>query len=139
MNFVAISGNVVANPEARTTQSGVSISTFRVAVQRRFKNAAGEREADFLTVVAWRGTADFCNKYVQKGSKVAVTGNIQVRSYDAQDGSKRWVTEIMAETVETLNRVDGGEQKPAKAEQTKGKTLEEQGFTEVDDMGELPF
>lgn len=108
MNSVVISGNVVANPEARTTQSGVPVSTFRVAVQRRFKNAQGQHDADFLTVVAWRSTADFCNKYIQKGSKVIVEGSIRTRSYDAQDGSKRWATEIMADQVESLNRVENG-------------------------------
>lgn len=139
MNSVVISGNVVANPEARTTQSGVSVSTFRVAVQRRFKNAQGQHDADFLTVVAWRGTADFCNKYIQKGSKVIVEGSIQTRSYDAQDGSKRWVTEIMADQVESLNRVEnGGQSAPAKP-QSAPKQSPNEGFVEVDDDSELPF
>lgn len=102
MNKVIITGNLTRDPEARTTQSGVSQSTFDVAVQRRFKGQDGKREADFLTVVAWRQTADFCNKYLQKGRKVAVEGSIQKRSYKAQDGTTRYVTEIIADSVEAL-------------------------------------
>ena len=103
MNKVIITGNLANDPEAHTTQSGIARSTFRVAVQRRFANAQGQREADFLTVVAWRQTADFCNRYLSKGRKVAVTGSVQTRSYTAQDGSKRYVTEIIADNVETLD------------------------------------
>lgn len=102
MNKVILIGNLANDPEARTTQSGVSQSTFRLAVQRKYANAQGVREADFLTVVAWRSTADFCNAYLTKGRKIAVEGSIQTRSYDAQDGSKRYVTEIIAAGVEAL-------------------------------------
>ena len=102
MNNVIIIGNLTAKPEAYTTQGGVSRSTFRVAVRRRFANANGQHESDFFTVVAWRGCADYCNKYLDKGHKVAVEGTLQARQYDAQDGSKRTVTEIIAENVESL-------------------------------------
>lgn len=129
-----ITGNLARDPEARTTQSGVSTSTFTVAVQRRFKNADGKHDADFLTVVAWRQTADFCNKYLSKGRKVAVTGSVQTRSYTAQDGSKRYVTEIIADHVETL---DKREDKP-KDEQPAQEQPDPSQFTEVDD-NELPF
>ena len=102
MNKVILIGNLANDPEAFTTQSGISRSTFRIAVQRRFANAQGVREADFFTVVAWRQTADFCNRYLSKGRRVAVEGSVQNRSYDAQDGSKRYVTEIIADSVEAL-------------------------------------
>ena len=102
MNKVILIGNLANDPEARTTQSGISQSTFRIAVQRRFANAQGVREADFFTVIAWRQTADFCNRYLSKGRKVAVEGSVQNRSYDAQDGSKRYVTEIIADNVDAL-------------------------------------
>ena len=141
MNYVAIIGNIVADPEAHTTQGGVSRSTFRVAVQRRFRNSNGDREADFLTVVAWRQTADFCNKYLSKGSKVAVEGSIQTRSYDAQDGSKRHVTEIIASNVESLSRNDRPQDGASSASTTpyNGPVADNSGFTEVDDGDELPF
>ena len=102
MNKVILIGNLTRDPEAFTTQSGVSRSTFTVAVQRRFANAQGVREADFIPVVAWRQSADFVNRYLTKGSKVAVEGSMQVRSYDAQDGSKRYVTEVIADSVESV-------------------------------------
>lgn len=112
MNRVIITGNIVRNPEGRTTQSGIAQSTFDVAVQRRVKNADGKREADFLTVVAWRQNAEFCNKFLHKGSRVAVEGTIQKRNYTAQDGSKRYVTEIIAERVESMtqHKTDGLEE-----------------------------
>ena len=135
MNKVIIIGNLANDPEAFTTQSGISRSTFRVAVQRRFTNAQGVREADFLPVVAWRQTAEFCKRYLTKGRKVAVEGSLQTRSYDAQDGSKRYVTEIIADSVETLDKRQEGEQRPADAppQQPRGGD-----FTEVED-DDLPF
>lgn len=145
MNIVIITGNIASDVEAYTTQSGVSRSSFRVAVQRRFRNANGEREADFLNVVAWRSTADFCNKYLKKGSKVAVEGSIQTRSYDAQDGSKRYVTEIIAENVESLSRPDDGNGKPQSPKPANRQATSPapsgmpDGFVPVDDGDELPF
>ena len=143
MNKVILIGNLANDPEAFTTQSGISRSTFRIAVQRRFANAQGVREADFLTVVAWRQTADFCNRYLSKGRKVAVEGSIQTRSYDAQDGSKRYVTEIIADSIEAVGSrgeeggarpMDNGPTPPPAAPAVPSAN----DFTEVDD-DELPF
>lgn len=92
MNKVILIGNVANDPESRTTASGIAQCSFRLAVQRRFANASGVREADFLPVVCWRQTAEFAAKYLLKGRRVAVEGSIQTRSYDAQDGTKRHVT-----------------------------------------------
>lgn len=142
MNKVILIGNLANDPEAFTTQSGVSRSTFRIAVQRRFANAQGVREADFLTVVAWRQNADFCNRYLTKGRKVAVEGSIQTRSYDAQDGSKRYVTEIIADSVEALgSREEGGaprqrDEGPTPPPAAPAPAMND--FTEIDD-DELPF
>ena len=142
MNKVILIGNLANDPEAFTTQSGVSRSTFRIAVQRRFANAQGVREADFLTVVAWRQSADFCNRFLTKGSKVAVEGSIQNRSYDAQDGSKRYVTEIIADNIEALGgREEGGQPRsrdngPTPPPANPAPSMND--FTEVDD-DELPF
>lgn len=135
MNKVILIGNLASDPEAFETQSGIARSTFRLAVQRKYQNAEGRRDADFLTIVAWRGTADFCNSYLVKGRKVAVEGSIQVRSYDAQDGSKRWMTEIIADSVEALGRArseDPGPEEPPARPGDSGQ------FEEVDDE-ELPF
>lgn len=108
MNKVILTGNLTRDVELATTQSGISVARFTIAVQRRFANADGEREADFINIVVWRGQAENCNKYLQKGSKCAVVGSLQTRSYDADDGSKRYVTEVVAESVEFIgNKKDG--------------------------------
>jgi len=146
MNKVILIGNLANDPEARTTQSGISQSTFRLAVQRRFTNAQGVREADFFTIIAWRQTADFCNRYLAKGRKIAVEGSIQNRSYDAQDGSKRYVTEIIADNVEFVGSRDengGGMRRdtrdPGPTPPPAAPANNAPGdFTEVDD-DELPF
>ena len=142
MNKVILIGNLANDPEGFTTQSGISRSTFRLAVQRKYTNQQGVREADFLTIVAWRAAADFCNRYLTKGRKVAVEGSIQTRSYDAQDGTKRYVTEIIADSVEALGGKaegnaggGGGHAAPAPA---PPPTPDMNGFTEVED-DELPF
>ena len=133
MNKVILIGNLASDPESRTTQSGIAQCSFRLAVQRRFKGANGERETDFLPVVCWRQTAEFAQRYLAKGRKVAVEGSIQTRSYDAQDGSKRYVTEIIADSVEAV----GGREESAQGMQKPAQNHQSE-FTEVDD-DELPF
>ena len=109
MNKVILIGNLTKDPELATTNSGISVCRFTLAVTRNFANSEGEREADFLDIIVWRGQAENCHKYLRKGSKCAVVGSIQKRSYDAQDGTKRYVTEIIAESVEFLNSRNSGE------------------------------
>ena len=89
MNKVILIGNLANDPEARTTQSGISQSRFTIAVNRRFANQQGVREADFIPVVAWRQNADFCNRYLSKGRRVAVEGSIQVRPWASGNEIKR--------------------------------------------------
>ena len=129
-------GNLAADVESRTTQSGIAQANFRMAVQRRFANQQGQREADFFQVVCWRGTAEFAARYLAKGRKVAVEGSLQTRSYDAQDGSKRFVTEVIADSVEFCDSKPEG--KAAAPAQAPAASVEGNGFTEVDD-DELPF
>jgi len=138
MNRVILIGHLANDPEARTTQSGISQSTFRLAVQRKYANANGVREADFLTIVAWRQTADFCNRYLAKGRQVAVEGSIQTRSYDAQDGSKRYVTEIIADSVEGLGKAPNADPGPTPPPGRNDPLPDNGDFQEVDD-DELPF
>lgn len=130
MNKVILLGSLTKNPELRSTTNGTAVCSFTVAVQRRFKNQNGEREADFLPVIAWRGAAEACARYLHKGSKVAVCGTIQTRSYDAQDGGRRYVTEIVADEVEFLNT------KSADAQQDDQSQYSHMRLTE--DV-ELPF
>ena len=141
MNKVILIGNLAADPESRTTQSGVQQCTLRLAVQRRFANQQGQREADFFNVVCWRQTAEFAARYLSKGRKIAVEGSIQNRSYDAQDGSKRYITEIVADQVEFLSSPQGDRQQradnPPPPSEPSGYTSDPDAFTDVDD--ELPF
>ena len=103
MNKVILVGNLTKDPELVTTNNGISLCRFTLAVQRRFTTSDGEREADFINIVVWRAQADNCYKYLKKGSKIAVVGSIQNRSYEAQDGSKRFTTDIMADEIEFLS------------------------------------
>ena len=100
MNKVILVGNLTRDPELITTNNGISVCKFGLAVQRRFTNQNGEREADFINIVAWRQNADFCYKYFKKGNKVALVGSLQTRSYDAQDGSKRTATDVVVDEIE---------------------------------------
>ena len=102
MNKVVIIGNLTKDPELTTTNNGINFCRFTVAVGRNFTSSDGERETDFLTVIAWRNQADNCYKYIKKGSKVAVVGSVQTRNYEGNDGQRRYMTEIVAETVEFL-------------------------------------
>ena len=95
LNTAIIMGRLTADPELRTTNNGLSVTTFTVAVDRGYVKAGEQRQADFINCVAWRQTADFITKYFRKGSMIAVQGSIQTRSYDDRNGNKRYVTEIV--------------------------------------------
>ena len=103
LNRVILIGRLVADPELRYTQSGTAVTNFRLAVDRSFTNQSGERETDFIPIVVWDKQAETCANYLNKGRLVAVDGRLQVRSYDAQDGSRRWVTEVVAQDVRFLD------------------------------------
>ena len=133
MNKVFLIGRLAADPELRTTQSGISVATFRLAVNRRRANQDGTRTADFIGIVVWRALGENCAKYLSKGSQCAVVGSIQTRAYNAQDGSKRYITEVVADDVEFLARAKDGAVQTASPSYT-----DSDGFTQVDD-GELPF
>ena len=128
--FIAI-GRLTKDPEKRTTQNGTSVCTFTLAVDRRFKNANGEREADFFPVVCWRQVADLSAQYLSKGKQVAIAGEVQMRSYE-KDGQKRYVTEVVADEVQFLSpRGDS-------VERGRGTTQEPE-MTPVSDDEHLPF
>ena len=112
MNRAMLIGRLTKDPELRATGSGISVCTFTLAVDRYAKQVE-EKKADFLPVVAWRGQAENCAKYLHKGSQAAVCGSIQTRSYDATDGSKRYVTEIAADEVKFLSSPKQEEEEPA--------------------------
>ena len=101
MNKVYLIGNLTRDPETRTTTTGIQVCNFSIAVNRR-RRAEGTQETDYFNIVAWRQLADLCSKYLSKGRKVAVSGSIQTRTYEAQDGSKRNAFDIVADEVEFL-------------------------------------
>lgn len=136
MNKVYLIGNLTKDPELRATQSGVSVCNFSIAVNRRFKDADGKQQTDFFNIVAWRQTADICGKFLMKGKKVAVSGSIQTRTYEAQDGSKRTAFDIVADEVEFLS--PAGEAYGTGSTAAPPVNSPSAGFTQVDDE-ELPF
>jgi single-strand DNA-binding protein len=105
MNKVILIGNLTRDPELTTAGStGISVCRFGLAVNRRFTNKDGNREVDFFNITAWRGLGENCAKFIKKGSKVGVTGEVQIRSYDDKDGNKKTAIDIVADEVEFLDR-----------------------------------
>ena len=137
MNKVILIGNLTRDPELSTTNSGVSVCRFSIAVQRTFQNSEGERDADFFNIVVWRALGENCHRFLKKGSKCAVVGRLQNSSYEASDGTKRYTTDVIADTVEFLSgRNDSGaESTPAPRQEAAPKTAE---LEPIDDDS-LPF
>ena len=99
MNHWTGMGRLVRDPEVRYTQSGKAVASFTLAIDRR-RSGDGNQQVDFIPCIAWEKTADVISQYVTKGQKIAVEGRIQTRSYDAQDGNKRYVTEVVVQSME---------------------------------------
>lgn len=114
LNRVVLIGRLTRDPESQYTPSGVALAKFTIAVDRFTKNPeTGEKETDFIPIVAWRRAAEFVTQYVGKGCMVSVDGRMQVRSWVAQDGQKRYMTEVIAENVDLLVRPREGDSVPA--------------------------
>lgn len=131
MNKLMIIGNVARDPETRTTQGGLTLCSFTVAVNRR-RREGHEPEADFFRVTAWRQLGELCQKYLAKGRKVAVIGSVSASAYKAQDGTPKANLEVTADEVEFLSPKQEQQAEPNTANAVKS------GFVEVDD-DELPF
>ena len=109
MNKVILMGRLTRDPEVRYTQSGKVVCQFTLAVDRFTTNAEGQREADFVPIVVWGKVGELCGNSLTKGQRALVDGRLQIRSYEAKDGSgKRWVTEVIANSVQFLDRKAGG-------------------------------
>ena len=129
MNKQIVIGNVCNDPETRSTPSGVTVCSFNVAVDRRFKDANGNKVTDFFRVQAWRQLGEVCSKYVKKGMKVAVIGELQPRLYEAKDGTARMSLDVCADEVEFMTRAD---EKPA------AKPADPNAFEDISSK-DLPF
>jgi single-strand DNA-binding protein len=153
MNKVVLIGRLTKDPELKFTPgTGTAVATFTLAVDRRLPNKSGQREADFVPIVVWGKQAESTANYMSKGKLMGVSGRIQTRSYDAKDGIKRYVTEIVAEEVQFLEWGNGnGENpnpRPNKAASQQGNSgysamdfegsIYEDEMTPVDD-GDIPF
>lgn len=106
INNVVLVGRLTRDPELRYTPSNVAVATFSLAVNRNFKNQAGDREADFISCIMWRQQAENFANWLKKGALVGITGRIQTRSYDNQQGQRVYVTEVVAETFQLLEKRD---------------------------------
>jgi single-strand DNA-binding protein len=104
LNNVVLIGNLTRDPELRYTPSGIPVCTLRLAVNRNFTNQQGEIETDFFNVVVWRNQAEKCAEYLSKGRQVAITGRLQSRSWEGNDGQRRFATEVVADRVVFLGR-----------------------------------
>ena len=137
MNKIILLGRLTRDPEVRYTQTGACVAQFTLAVDRPFTNQDGQKEADFITCVAWGKTAETIGNYVHKGQRLLVEGRLQIHNYDANDGSKRWVTEVIADRFEFVERKADAQpaqpqQQPKRAEDWT--TMGSQVFDE-----EIPF
>jgi single-strand DNA-binding protein len=144
MNHIVLIGRLTRDPELRYTPNGVAVTTFDLAVNRPIPNQAGERETDFIRIVTWQKTAELCANYLKKGRLTAVEGRLQIRSYEAQDGQKRRVTEVVANQVQFLDRGrdDAGGNPGSGPEPGAAKENRPQGgHEEIDgiNLDDLPF
>lgn len=128
MNRIVLIGRLAADPELKTTQSGLSVTSFAIAVDRK---GSTDKVTDWIDIVAWRKTADFICKYFRKGSPIVIEGNLQTRMWEDKDGKKRKTVEVIAESVEFVPR-SGGEQPQEVAHGSN------EDFIEVEDE-DLPF
>ena len=136
MNTCSLVGRLTKDPEIKNTQNGTTICNLTIAVDRPFKNANGEREADFINCVAFNTTASFIGKYFTKGKKIGVTGSIQTRSYTGDDGVKKYFTEVVVNTAEFVESKDT----QASNAPTKPTTVNVAPPAPAnDDLPELPF
>ncbi|MFC5775137.1 single-stranded DNA-binding protein [Ectobacillus antri] len=139
INAVTLVGRLTKDPELRYTQNGVATANFTLAVNRTFSNQQGEREADFINCVVWRKPAENTANYCRKGQLVGVTGRIQTRNYEGQDGKKVYVTEVVADSVQFLEgKKDGGQDQTSKQDRVKDPFVMTGGVIEISDE-DLPF
>ena len=150
LNHIVLMGRLTRDPEVRHTQSGTSVASFSLAVDRDFGGRDGsERQTDFIDIVAWRSTADFVSKYFAKGQMAVVSGRLQIRDWTANDGSKRRSAEVVADNVyfgESKRDRDGGSRAPyaqqpsyPAPDSSYTAPAPSSDFAELDDDGDLPF
>lgn len=134
MNHIVLIGRLTRDPELRYTPNGTAVANFDLAVERPVPNQAGEKEADFIRIIAWKKVAENCANYLSKGRLVAIEGRLQIRSYEDANGQKRRVAEVIANNVQFLERgKSGSENKPEPEPDSRSNPLDD---INLDD---LPF
>ncbi|MBE6775259.1 MAG: single-stranded DNA-binding protein [Ruminococcaceae bacterium] len=143
LNCVTLMGRLVADPELRTTTTGKSVCTFRIAVDRSFQKPGEQRQADFITIVAWENTGNFVSRYFTKGSMIAVQGSIQTRNYQDSNGNNRTAFEVVAREVSFCgSKAETGTSAPAVSAAAPApayQTAVPSDFEEITDDDDLPF
>ena len=144
MNKITLIGNLTHDPEVRSTPNGVTVCSFNIAVNRRFAGQDGQRQTDFFRINAWRQLGETCSRYLSKGRKVAVLGELQARTYEAKDGTTRMSLDVSADEVEFLSprsQEDGGYSAGAGASAPRQSAASPQdlaGFTDIQ-ADDIPF
>lgn len=139
LNTVALMGRISADPELKRTQSGISVTSFRIAVDRTFQQKGQEKVTDWIDIVCWRNTAEFVCKYFHKGSMIAIQGSIQTRSYTDRDGNKRTVFEIVADNAFFGESKHEGVQRGDTSYPSTANAGTSDDFEEIPDSDTLPF
>lgn len=141
LNRVVLIGRLTRDPELRYTANGIGVCTFSIAVNRPYINQAGERQADFIDIITWRQLAENVANYMTKGRLVAIEGRLQTRTYENQEGQKRKVVEVVADTVKFLDKGSGGNQsRPNNGDEWNSLGREiDPGSVDIVDDDEIPF
>ena len=132
MNKISLIGRLGRDPEVKQTANGKSVATFTLAVDRRFKNASGQKEADWVNIVAWDKSAELISQYVKKGDQIGIVGRLQIQNYDGTDGQKKYVTQVICEEFDFISS------KGARQENFSPKVKIEEVDLSVDE-DEIPF
>ena len=132
MNKITLIGNLTHDPEVRSTPNGVTVTSFTIAVDRKFKDQSGEKSTDFFRINAWRSLGETCARWLSKGKKVAVVGELQARTYDAKGGTTRMSLDVQADEVEFLSPKQDAHDAP------KEEVADMQGFTDIT-SDDIPF
>lgn len=136
INSVILTGRLTADPELKTTPSGVSVTSFSIAVDRPYKSG-DEKQTDFINIVAWRSTAEFISKYFTKGSAIGIEGSIQTRKYEDKNGNKRTAFEVVANQAHFLESKRNGEQESN--DTPTPQNTDTSDFTDISGDEDLPF
>ena len=134
LNRVILMGRLVSDPELKTTDTGISVTSFRIAVERSYVKQGEERKADFIDIVCWRNTAEFVCRYFNKGSLIGIDGKLQSRTYQAKDGTNRYVVEVVTDVASFT-----GEKEKTYSDSNTPVVSTPQAFEEMPLYDDCPF